>query len=321
MANFVYTAVDHPLAVYGTFPTDINSSGQVIGYYQDGDYASHYFIYDSDTQVFTDLEYPGSDRTYLEDISDFGQVVGSYFNAGAGWDEFINFVYDYEAGTYQSIESPFGVGLRGINAAGVMVGNTLSGGVIYENGVFTSYPSGIYFYDINDNGEVLGAYLGIWILYDLATDTFTALDLPFGNALAINDSGEFLGEFYYDLGSQSVGMVYDNSTGTGIFARHPDAEFSSTSFQGLSDNDQIVGFYLDSVGTGFGFIGTLDSTLPEEPQSTLPVAAGGTATISTEFLLSTDNLSGPEGLTYTILAAPNHGTLLLDGVETSTFEG
>ncbi|MGD9617269.1 MAG: cadherin-like domain-containing protein [Alphaproteobacteria bacterium] len=64
---------------------------------------------------------------------------------------------------------------------------------------------------------------------------------------------------------------------------------------------------------------TLDDTFPEEPQSTLPVAVGGTATISTEFLLSTDNYSGPEGLTYTIVTAPGYGTLLLDGVATSTF--
>jgi hypothetical protein len=64
---------------------------------------------------------------------------------------------------------------------------------------------------------------------------------------------------------------------------------------------------------------TLDNTFPEEPQSTLPVAVGGIATISTEFLLSTDNYSGPEGLTYTIVTAPGYGTLLLDGAATSTF--
>jgi N-acetyl-anhydromuramyl-L-alanine amidase AmpD len=64
---------------------------------------------------------------------------------------------------------------------------------------------------------------------------------------------------------------------------------------------------------------TLDTTFPVEPQSTLPVGVGGIATLSTEFLLSYDNFSGPAGLTYTVVDAPTHGTLLLDGVATGTF--
>ena len=62
-----------------------------------------------------------------------------------------------------------------------------------------------------------------------------------------------------------------------------------------------------------------DTTPPVEPQSTLLVALGGSATLSTAFLLSTDNVSGPDAVMYRIARAPAHGTLLLDGVATHSF--
>jgi hypothetical protein len=62
-----------------------------------------------------------------------------------------------------------------------------------------------------------------------------------------------------------------------------------------------------------------DTTPPIEPQSTLPVAVGGMATLSTAFLLSTDNLSGPAGLRYAVVEVPRYGTLLLNGNPTSSF--
>lgn len=51
----------------------------------------------------------------------------------------------------------------------------------------------------------------------------------------------------------------------------------------------------------------------------MPVAGGGTATISTAFLLSTDDISDPVAVTYKIVQPPTHGSLLLDSVATSTF--
>jgi hypothetical protein len=66
-------------------------------------------------------------------------------------------------------------------------------------------------------------------------------------------------------------------------------------------------------------VARLDRTAPIEPQSTLPVLIDGTATISTSFLWSFDDVSGPDQVTYSVLTAPIHGTLLLDGSATSTF--
>ena len=66
--------------------------------------------------------------------------------------------------------------------------------------------------------------------------------------------------------------------------------------------------------------GTLISINPlTEPQSTLPVSIGGTATIATSFLLSTDFDYGAADLTYSVLTAPVHGIVLDNGAAATTF--
>lgn len=63
----------------------------------------------------------------------------------------------------------------------------------------------------------------------------------------------------------------------------------------------------------------LDITPPTEPQSTLPVAVGGTATISSSFLSSDDPDNPASQLIYQIVTAPAHGSLLLNGSATTSF--
>jgi hypothetical protein len=61
------------------------------------------------------------------------------------------------------------------------------------------------------------------------------------------------------------------------------------------------------------------SSVPNEPQSTLPVGIGGTVAISRSFLFSYDLDDGPENLTYGLVTAPSHGTLLLNGAAATSF--
>jgi hypothetical protein len=63
----------------------------------------------------------------------------------------------------------------------------------------------------------------------------------------------------------------------------------------------------------------LDGTIPIEPQSTLPVAIGGTASISHGFLWSDDPDNTPSQLTYTIIDQPAHGAVLDNGVPATRF--
>jgi hypothetical protein len=64
---------------------------------------------------------------------------------------------------------------------------------------------------------------------------------------------------------------------------------------------------------------TLDTSTPDEPQSMLPVAIGGTATISHSFLWSEDPDNTADQLTYTIIDRPAHGTILDNGVAATSF--
>ena len=63
----------------------------------------------------------------------------------------------------------------------------------------------------------------------------------------------------------------------------------------------------------------LDTTFPVEPQSTLPVSIGGTATISHSFLFSYDPDNSAAELTYTVLGPPTHGTILVNGSAATSF--
>ena len=63
----------------------------------------------------------------------------------------------------------------------------------------------------------------------------------------------------------------------------------------------------------------IDGSIPVEPQSTLPVAIGGAATISHGFLWSDDPDNTPGQLTYTIIDQPEHGTILDNGVSATSF--
>ncbi len=62
-----------------------------------------------------------------------------------------------------------------------------------------------------------------------------------------------------------------------------------------------------------------DNTPPSEPQSTLPVSIGGTATISHDFLWSYDPDNTAAELSYTVDTAPTHGTILVNGSAASSF--
>lgn len=70
-----------PNAVNGTFFEDINSSGLISGEYDDASGHSHGFIFNSNTDVFTDLNVPGATDVSAFGINDAGQVVLNTFNS------------------------------------------------------------------------------------------------------------------------------------------------------------------------------------------------------------------------------------------------
>ncbi len=80
-AGYVFTNVEDPGNVNGTFATGINDTGQVTGYYVDSSGFTHGFVM-SPGGVFTNVEDPGNvNGTFATGINDTGQVTGYYVDS------------------------------------------------------------------------------------------------------------------------------------------------------------------------------------------------------------------------------------------------
>jgi len=74
-----YTLFDVPDAV-ATFPNGINDRGDIVGYYVDGDGATHGFLRNRNKYVTVD--FPGAGATAASGINNLGQIVGNYSESG-----------------------------------------------------------------------------------------------------------------------------------------------------------------------------------------------------------------------------------------------
>ncbi|MGD0960828.1 MAG: hypothetical protein ABSB19_13565 [Methylomonas sp.] len=77
-----WTDVNDPNAVNGTYVTGLNSQGEAVGYYVDGNGIDHGFTYNYLTNTFINasIDYPGSNSgngTILTGVNNSGAVVGS----------------------------------------------------------------------------------------------------------------------------------------------------------------------------------------------------------------------------------------------------
>ena len=241
-----YTTIDDPNAVddsgndlaAGTFITSIDTSGDVVGYYQAtsaGLYTA--FLYDSATQTFSDLTPPNSDGIDPSApilIDDDGQIAGTYI----GFDDAAyGFVYDSNTGQYTLINDPqannvagvYGTVIEGLNDSGAAVGYYNGNDGVDHGFVATPDGSGGYNYtDLNDPNAAAGS------------TTY---------AQAINDTGEVVG-YYLDSDGDQHAFLYTGGT-NGTY-------YDLTSLQGealaINGNNQIVGYYQTGDGAQVGFL-------------------------------------------------------------------
>jgi uncharacterized membrane protein len=149
---------------------DINNRGQIVGYYDEPDFAGGgSFLRDRDGTITT-INYPGALFTQADAINDRGQVVGAYLEPGA---------------------AP--------NSDGTIARDTVHG-FVWERGRFTSFdvPGSVFThaYGINNRGQISGGY------YDTSGRQhgfvrdgrrYRTLDVPGGGgniAWGINDHGQ-----------------------------------------------------------------------------------------------------------------------------------
>jgi len=159
-AGGVYQTLNVPNSTWSV-ATGINTSGLIVGTYQDVAGLTHGFT-TSDGSTFNDVDFPGVTDTQAIDVNDAGAVVGTYFDAANVEHGFIS------SGTFTAVDFPgaTSTAVAGINANGDVVGvygdSTGSHGFLLSGGVFTpiNFPlaSSTTAYGINDNGDIAGVY-------------------------------------------------------------------------------------------------------------------------------------------------------------------
>jgi uncharacterized membrane protein len=296
--GYVFTTIDAPGAVGGTFASGVNASGLVTGYYVDAGGAYHGFVWQNG--VATSVDYTGVSgvtSTFLFQDNSSGQVAGYYTGSDGNSHSLI---YNSASGTWTTVpDAPGGYPFNaagGINDKGQLAGNystdpTASSnlvGWLYDIKTNTYTPFtisgansyGAATYGMNNNGDIAGVYYDAGgtphgFVWDPSTGART-VDVSGAQgtqAFAINDSGTVAGGYFN--GSDWTGFLLDSQNQlTSVMV--PGA--TDTWIAGLDDRGDISGFYEDGNGNFHAFYG---ESVPEPTSLALMAAGLGVVAIST----------------------------------------
>jgi probable HAF family extracellular repeat protein len=221
---------------------DINSAGDVVGNSSGMSVPSgHAFLYKDGS--ISDLGTLGSAYSAARGINTSGQIVGESYVPGGPLHPFL-----YSNGSMIDLGS---AGLAyAINSRGQIVGSTLNGAYIYENGNMSfigTLPgaNSSVATDINDNGQVAGEaiYYGSSLrrafLYD-SINGFTDLGTLGGlesYSTAINSNGDVVGRWFTQSQSPHA-FLYTSSLGM--------TDLGTLNVEDINDSGLIVGSMLIS---------------------------------------------------------------------------
>jgi hypothetical protein len=246
----------------GTIPFGIVADGSILGEYIDASGVYHGFLR-SPSGAITTFDAPGAgpgQSTFPSGINSALTIVGSYSDSSSVSHGFLR----SPGGSFVTIDAP---------------------------GAGTGAGQGTGAYDINTKGEIAGSYYdseGTAHGYVRSPGgTFTSFDAPgagTGSGLGtypaglcgLNDAGAIAGTFN-DI--SNVYQVYLR-TPTGAFTDITPPGTVDTLIAGISSNQTVAGFYIDSI-TLHGFV-SLNGTITsfDAPNSTATTAnninAGGT---------------------------------------------
>lgn len=171
LAGGTYTQLDFPGTTTGTVALGINSSGEIVGIYDNPNQTG--FLLSGGT--YTSIAVPGAALTFTEGINKYGVIAGYYFDTslnshGFTWDKGTITTIDYGNGYPNTY-------LAGIDDSGVIVGGYGSlmtvgsfsypweHGFVYSGGTFSTFdaPFGDVVitspFGMNNNGEIVGTYV------------------------------------------------------------------------------------------------------------------------------------------------------------------
>jgi len=289
--NGSYTTFDYGGTSIGTEPRALNDDGDIAGFAADPNFAvGAEFLREADGTVITFAK----DGTPLDGVAQ-GIVkkretsTGDYIDPNTG----IRTGYLATGGTYRS-DVDLGLTVTRTSPRSLNKHGTLAGFFVDTSGLehgFIMDKNNVQVIDADSSGTT--ALEGInkkelvtgqvtdssgnphSFIYNTATGTFTAIDIPDGSveqqAWGINDMGQIVG-FYQD-GTGFHGFLR-SSSGTFVTLDDPSAT-RGTVASGINDIGQIVGNYSDANGThGFLLSGGTYFTLDDPVATTITSASG-----------------------------------------------
>jgi hypothetical protein len=248
-----------------TYPTSINNSGTVTGFYADAN-GGHGFLRGLDGSFVT-FDAPGSQNIYPSSINAAGAVTGNYSTttsqygflrtADGTWTTF-----DVPGTFPSSSGNPIGINDSG-TIAGPFFDGEMHGFLRNPDGslITIDAPESTYTYPtcINSGGMVTGIYDdvnydshgfvrrsgGQWVSFDVPGDNFGF----FPPTLSINDEGVVVGSYLQV--STTQGFLWHSGSALITFEV---AGASVTLPSGINSSGAVVGSYPDSTSTYYGFV-------------------------------------------------------------------
>jgi hypothetical protein len=286
----------------------INNNGTIVGYFGSGvpgqpnqGYTTTLSSIIAGTPSFTPENFPGSVQTQVTGINGRGNTVGFYSPTNNGSDANFGF-YNKTPGSYTAVVNPLTTSkpavnqLLGINNSGIAAGfyndvNGISHGYTYDTltGVFTPVvdPSAgvisLTATAINNADEVAGfftdsagthGFLDVGGKFTTLNDpgfTFNGLDTT--QIFGLNNKGLLVGDAVGPKGLM-FGVTFNDVTDKWQNVAAPGG-LGTTTFNGVNDAGDIVGFYVNSVGNTIGLLAT--PTTPATAVGPSVVETGATA--------------------------------------------
>jgi hypothetical protein len=272
----------------GTFPTSIDVSGRIAGYYVDANFAGHGFLRARDGTITT-FDPPGSLSIDVNSINAAGTITGEFLVIEGRSEVYRGFVRAPD-GTITTFDPPGSGSTRAfsINSAGAIAGfysdasSVTHGFVRAPSGKFTTFDVPGLLDDvtsINDFGVVTGSYYHDtdWRYHSFVrapNGTVTTFDAP--------GAGPFLAQGTFAESINLLGVVtgfyYDASYVMHGYVRTRDGVVTTIDPPGSSESDArsinlmgvVAGSYNDT--RGHGYVRTPDGTFTTID---IPVTATG----------------------------------------------
>jgi hypothetical protein len=279
--TYTFTTINFPGAS-DTFAYAINDSGAVVGYYTGAGCSQASCGFIEVKGKFTTIECALENATDPFDISNKGEVVGTYSYYGGVH----GFIWEANSACADVVDPSGSTSTEawGVNDSAKIAGfYGTYGGFLDVNGTFTTVDcpgaAATLAYGIGDNGAIVGGYEetsgGAQNGFVYNAGKCTTVDYPDATATSakgINKSGQISG-WYEDVSGAFNGFIKTGSTYQTL--DYPDA--LGTLMFHLNDKGQVAGWYEDSSGAYHGVIatpksGTLTKSIPPHITSFSPTA-------------------------------------------------